>query len=62
MILAHKPTDKLTGLITSAMAKNEEREKGAIATTRLYEDSEKDRIPEIRTTVGYNQGVNHRKY
>jgi outer membrane receptor for ferrienterochelin and colicin len=33
MILTRKSTDKLTGLITSEMAKNEERKKGAIANT-----------------------------
>jgi hypothetical protein len=41
MILALKATDKLTELITFATAKNEERKKGAIANTKLYEDSKK---------------------
>ena len=41
MILTRKPTEKLTELKTSTTAKNEEREKGAVATMRLYEGSEK---------------------
>ena len=45
MILARNATDKLTGLITFATTKNEERKKGAIAMTRLYEDRKKTRKP-----------------
>jgi hypothetical protein len=52
MILTRKSTDKLTELITSAMAKNEEGKKGAIVTTRLYEGSEKSTDQQITTSSG----------
>ena len=58
MILTRKSTDKLTELITSAMAKNEEGKKGAIVTTRLYEGNEKARINKSPRPVYFKWLIN----
>jgi hypothetical protein len=58
MILACRPTDKLTELITSAMEKNEEGKKGAIANTRLYEGNEKARINKSPRPVYFKWLIN----